>query len=155
MITGTIIGNLGRDAEVKQVGQSSAVEFSVASTQKSKGEDRTTWVRVTLWGKTGERVAQYLSKGTQVAVSGELTLREYQKRDGAAGVSLEMNGDRIKLLGKREGGQGRDARPAPSPSASSGGGGYSDADYGSDTPDDDIPFALNVTSDPRERWWAR
>lgn len=51
----------------------------------------------------------------------------------------------------------RDARPAPSPAASSGGGGgsYADADYGGDTPDDDIPFLSNVTGDPRERWWAR
>ena len=146
MITGTIVGNLGRDAETKNVGQSQVVEFTVASTQKRKGEDHTTWVRVVLWGKTGERVAQHLTKGAQVAVSGEMSLREYQKRDGGKGVSLEMNGDRIKLLGGkrdgvRSGGGASPTQPAQYGEEYEGGG------------DDDLPFLNNVTCEPVERWW--
>jgi single-strand DNA-binding protein len=106
LITATIIGNLGRDAETRQVGNDSVVSFSVASSRKVKGEDVTTWVRVSLWGKLGTSVAQYLTKGTSVAVSGQLASRTYEK-DGKTYHDIEIRGSDLKLLGsKRDSGDG-------------------------------------------------
>lgn len=144
MIIATIIGNLGRDAERKQAGQSTVIEFSVASTKKGKGGESTTWTRCQYWGKAGEAVAQYLSKGTRVAVSGELVMREYDKRDGGKGQSLELNVDRLQLLSAK--GERSESRQAPS----SGGGGSA----GYDDDPGDLPFIhCRLTRDGGEPWW--
>jgi single-strand DNA-binding protein len=102
MISATVVGNLGGDAESKPVGSTTVVEFSVASSVKVKGEETTTWVRCAYWGKPGEAVAPYLRRGQQVAVSGSLKLREYTKRDGASGSSLDLRVSDLKLIGKRD-----------------------------------------------------
>jgi single-strand DNA-binding protein len=61
----------------------------------SKGKDKpTTWVRVTVWGKTAEYVAQYIRKGSLVSVSGSIELREFESAKGK-GTSLEMNASSV------------------------------------------------------------
>ncbi len=113
MLIATLVGNLGRDAESKQVGQSNVVEFSVAHSRKVKGAESTVWVRCNYWGKPGEAVLPYLTKGKSVAVTGELTLREYTGRDGSAKSSLEMRVDQLQLVGGRsENGASRREEPA-------------------------------------------
>lgn len=114
MFFGTVVGNLGGDAVQKQVGESTVVEFSIASTHKVKGEKETTWVRCSYWGNAAEAVAQYLTRGQTVAVSGDLKLREYTTKDGKSGASIEMRVDKLQLCGKRE----DSARAAPQTSAS-------------------------------------
>ena len=103
MLSGFIAGNLGRDAETRQVGEDSVTTFSVASSRKVKGEEKTTWVKCSCWGKRGAVLAQYLTKGASVAVSGELALVEFTNRDGKTDKALEMRVSDIKLQGgKRE-----------------------------------------------------
>lgn len=94
-------GNLGRDAETKYVGESSVTEFSVAVKSGYGDKATTTWAKCAMWGDRGEKVAQYLTKGQAVGIVGELTLREYVKKDGANGASLEVRVSDMTLLGKK------------------------------------------------------
>ena len=96
-------GTLGRDAEVRVTpsGQS-VLNFTVANNIGFGDRQQTLWVRVALWGKRAEGSLQnYLKKGQQVFVSGELTQREYQANDGTTKASLELNANIVDLVGKR------------------------------------------------------
>ncbi|HYQ47109.1 MAG TPA: single-stranded DNA-binding protein [Polyangiaceae bacterium] len=159
MISAVVAGNLGKDAEVKSVGGQDVCSFSVASTTKVKGEDSTTWVRCSMWGSRGAKLAEYLTRGKAVCVSGGLTTREYEGK-----TYVELRVDDVKLMGGNKesgggssggsgrGGNSRGGKQSPPPSSGqSGGGGYDDHDYSGD--DDDIPFIANVSSDSRERWF--
>lgn len=137
-----IAGNLGKDAELRDAGQTSVCSFSVATSRKVKDEKITTWVRCSLWGKRGEGLAQYLSKGQKVAVTGELSTREY---DGK--FYLECRVDEVTLLGSagersgegRGAGNGSKEKPAPNREHDDDrGGGFDPGDYGGG--DDEIPF---------------
>lgn len=96
-------GTVGRDAEVRVTpsGQS-VLNFTVANNIGFGDRQQTLWIRVALWGKRAEGSLQnYLKKGQQVFVSGELTQREYQANDGTTKTSLELNGNIVDLVGKR------------------------------------------------------
>lgn len=99
----TIAGRLGKDAALRNTQQGDAVAgFSVA-VDDGRGQDkRTLWFDCSLWGKRGQALAQYLTKGTSVAVSGDLGTREYEGR-----TYLTVRVDQITLQG---GGQ-RDGEP--------------------------------------------
>jgi len=105
----TIVGHLGRDAEVKAVGERSVIKFSVAVTRKVKDAESTTWWNVAYWTKS-DKVASYLTKGTPVLVSGEPYLRDFDKKDGTKGQSLDLDAKEVKLLGGKQDGE---AAPAP------------------------------------------
>jgi single-strand DNA-binding protein len=110
----TIFGRIGRDAELRQTSSGTSVaQFSVALNVYNKsGESKPTWVRAAVYGGQADSLAQYLIKGTTVALSGDLVLREYDNRDGGRSVSLDMNVNAVSLLG---GGQKQEqpaARPA-------------------------------------------
>lgn len=83
MFKGFATGNLGKDAEVRQVGNTNIISFSIASTKKGYTkqdgtvvDDVTTWINVQKW--KGEGLAPYLTKGVRVAVSGEVEIREHE-----------------------------------------------------------------------------
>ena len=103
----TIVGYLGRDAELRYTPQGTAVcNFSVATTERRKdrsGEylDVTTWFNVSLWGGKAEATSQYLSKGKLVYIEGRLTQREYQDRDGNTRMSLDVNASDLQFIGPR------------------------------------------------------
>lgn len=122
MLTAFVTGNLGRDAELKDVNGEPLCKFSVASSRKGKGgKEETIWVSCTIWGKRGSALAQYLVKGQKVAVTGELSTHE-----GKNGKTyLEIRVAEIDLMG-RSGGQGRGSEPEPEPEPSSGGSGDPD-----------------------------
>jgi single-strand DNA-binding protein len=125
----TIAGNIGKDAETRRTQSGDAVtSFSIAVEDRIPKEKGTIWFRCSLWGKRGESLAQYLTKGSKVAVSGELSIEVYEGK-----TNLTVKADQVTLLG---GGQDdnvsrRDtARQAP---AGYGAGGRPDLD-------DEIPF---------------
>lgn len=100
----TIIGNLGKDPEVRFTpsGQANCA-ISVATTSKWKtkdGESRehTEWFRVVVWGKQAEHCGQYLAKGSKVYVEGELRTREYQDRAGETKRITELIARDVKFL---------------------------------------------------------
>jgi len=108
----TVAGNLGRDAEIKQTSAGPVLEFTVASSTKRGGNETTTWVRCSMFGKRGEALSRYLTKGTSVTVVGELSAREYQDKQGQTKTSLDVRASDIKLQG---GGQHRAPAPTREP----------------------------------------
>lgn len=135
-MSNTIIipGRIGKDAETKQVGDTTVTKFSVADDNHVKGEKVTTWWECSMWGPRGEKLAQYLTKGSAVTVVGTASFRQYEK-DGQSRVSAECRVGEITLLGKGEAGTGQQrqasAKPSPAPLKVSP----------DDVPfDDDIPF---------------
>lgn len=141
MNTATFAGNLGRDSEVRQTNSGSVTNFSVAVKMWSKDGDRTLWVSCAMWGDRGEKVAPYLLKGTAVTVSGDVDLRQYDKKDGSAGAELTLNVQRLTLQGSRGSRDGEGASPSPSPSRQEKTPQQADREKGKDDfGDEEIPF---------------
>ena len=105
MLNAVIAGNIGKSAETRNAGQSTVTSFAVAVEQRGRDGKKTQWVNCSLWGQRGEKLANYLTKGTRVCVSGELTTREYNGK-----TYLEINASDVTLLGggDRTSGQQRD-----------------------------------------------
>jgi single-strand DNA-binding protein len=127
-------GNLGRDVEVRQAGKSMVATFPLAITIGFGERQKTLWVRCNLWGARAEGgLIQYLKKGAQVAVSGELSENAFTGNDGIEKKSLEVNINSLDLIGGK-----RDSVPQPaSPSQPE----YKEPEQGQpDYQDEDIPF---------------
>ena len=106
-----IVGNLGRDPETRYLPSGEAVtNISVATTEtwkdKASGEKKeaTEWHRISFFGKLAEIAGEYLKKGSQVYVEGQLRTRKYQdKETGKDRYSTEIRADRMQMLGSRAG----------------------------------------------------
>lgn len=100
-----IVGNLGRDPELRYTPQGTAVcSFSVATSEKRKDkggdlQDLTTWFRITMWGKQAETASKYLTKGKPVYIEGRLRIEEWTDRDGNNRQSLEVNATDMQFIG--------------------------------------------------------
>jgi single-strand DNA-binding protein len=133
-----LIGNLGRDPEVRYTQSGAAVaNFTLATNEvwTDKGgerQERTEWHRIVVWGKQAEIVREHLAKGKQVFVEGSLQTRQWDDRDGNKRTTTEIRAARVLMLGRPEAGE---------PRAAGGGGGR---DVVADEPppagEDDIPF---------------
>lgn len=112
MQTITIAGRIGRDAELRTTQGGDAVCGFTVAVDTRQGRDKiTNWWRVSLWGKRGEALAQYLTKGASVTVMGEFSLGEY---DGKP--QLNVRASEIALQGGRQdGGQGGTRQQAKAP----------------------------------------
>ena len=96
-------GNIGSDAEVRFTSDGTAIaSWSIALTSGYGKNEKTTWLRCNMFGKRGETIAQYIKKGSQVGVNGEISLNTYKGKDGAEKTSLECNVQAVTLLGKKE-----------------------------------------------------
>lgn len=113
----SIIGRLGRDGEGKQVSGTALFEFSVAEDVGFGDRKTTNWWKVQLWGKQAEsRVVDFLTKGQQVAVFGEVTMREWTDKDGNKRLSPEIRANSVQLVGsKGDNAVPRDSEPAAPP----------------------------------------
>ncbi|HET6882366.1 MAG TPA: single-stranded DNA-binding protein [Pirellulales bacterium] len=154
-----LLGNLTRDPELRYIPSGTAVtEIGLAVNDRRKaanGEwvEETTFVDVTLWGRTAEIATEYLSKGSPVLIEGRLKLDTWQDKEGQKKSKLKVIGERMQMVGSKGqggGGQGGGGRAASRPAA----GGYDESDYGppaesygepsgagsSMPPEDDIPF---------------
>lgn len=139
----SFIGTVGRDAEVRYLPSGQAVlNVTVANNIGFGDKQQTLWVRVAVWGKRAEgSLKDYLKKGQQVFVSGELTQREYQANDGTTKASLELNANILDLVGGRgqEGRRSESSQPPQSQQQAPAQQGASHDNF--DAPyDDDIPF---------------
>ena len=115
-----IVGNLGRDPEVRHLPSGDAVaNIAVATTDKWKdkqtGEqkEQTEWHRISFFGKLAEIVGQYLTKGSQVYIEGKLQTRKYTDKDGVEKFATEIRADTMQMLGSRQGGDGGQQNNAP------------------------------------------
>lgn len=131
MKTVAIAGNIGKDAVLRTTQNGDKVlSWSVAVEERNGQDKRTIWFDCSLWGRRAEALAQYLTKGTRVGVSGELSTREH---DGRTYLTIRAN--EVTLLG---GGQSRDGMSdahRASYNAQAPGGGSQATDF-----DDSIPF---------------
>ena len=98
----SFIGNLGGDAELKQVGENTVLEFSVGDSTGFGDRKVTNWLRCGLWGTRGSKIAEYLTKGTKVFVSGELTLRPWTTSEGVERISPDVNVHSIDFAGGKQ-----------------------------------------------------
>ena len=134
-----ILGNLGRDPEVRFTQSGRAVaNFTVATTdtwmdQENGRQERTDWHNIVVWGKQAESCGQYLSKGRQVYVEGRIQTRSYGDRDGNKRYVTEIIAQRVQFIGGR-GGEGRSGQYE---SEGATGGGYEAPPV---PDDDDVPF---------------
>ena len=100
----TIAGNIGKDAVTRTTqGGDKVTGWTVAVEERNGQDKRTIWFDCTLWGKRGETLAQYLTKGGKVSVSGELSTREHEGK-----TYLTVKADQVTLLG---GGEQRESKP--------------------------------------------
>ena len=108
-----LIGNLGKDPELTYTPSGMAIaKFSVATSERKKNQqggwdEVTDWHNVTLFGKTAEAAGQYLSKGRQVYIEGRISYNSYE-RDGVKKYYTDILGNRMQMLGSREGGARQD-----------------------------------------------
>jgi single-strand DNA-binding protein len=136
-----LVGNLGRDPELRYTQNGQAVaNFTLATSESwtdKSGEktERTEWHRIVTWGKLAEMCAQYLSKGRTVYIEGRLQTREWEDRDGNKRQTTEINAGTVQFLG---GPRGEGAGPRPS--APGDGGDPGGSAGGPPAPEDDIPF---------------
>ena len=143
-----LVGNLTRDPELRYIPSGTAVsDIGLAVNDRVKRGDQwveeATFVDITLWGRTAEIANEYLSKGAPVLIEGRLKLDRWEK-DGQKHSKLKVVGERLQMLGSREGG-GRGGRSGGSSSGGSTGGDaphYDDSEQympaGGPPPSDDI-----------------
>ena len=107
-----LVGNLGRDAELRYTpGGAAVATLNMATTEvwndkAGQRQEKTEWHRVVLWGKIAESLTEYLTKGKQIYVEGRLQTRQWDDKDGNKRYTTEIRGDRIVLLGGGGGGGG-------------------------------------------------
>jgi len=105
-----IVGNLGRDPEVRFTPSGKAVaRFSVATTerwtdQQGQRQERTEWHNIVVWGRQAETCGQYLSKGRQVYIEGSIRSRSYDDKDGNKRYITEIIAQNVRFLGGGGGG---------------------------------------------------
>lgn len=151
-----VVGNLGRDGELKYLGSGTPViDFPVAVNerwrdQSGNQQEHTQWFRVSLFGKQAESLKPYLLKGKLIYADGRLRVREYTDREGNQRYSCDVRADNVQLLGGRrdegpanEGGPGGGSSYGGGGGPSGGGGGPATPPNSGDDPgfqDDDVPF---------------
>jgi len=161
-----LIGNLGRDPEVRYAPSGSAIcNVTIATSRnwkdKTSGErqEETEWHRVVFYDRLAEIAGEYLKKGRPVYVEGRLKTRKWTDKDGVEKYTTEIVADQMQLLGGREGGggggggaddggyanEGAPARPAARPAAAAARPPAAPrpapkSSTGFDGMDDDIPF---------------
>lgn len=121
----TVAGQLGKDAELKQVGQDNVLQFSVCDSQGR--EKPAIWWNAQLWGRRATSLQPYLVKGASVTITGTVTQREYTAKDGQKKISQDVKVNDVALQGSKR----QEEAPQAKTQASSG---FADMES-------DIPFA--------------
>jgi single-strand DNA-binding protein len=117
-----LVGNLGRDPEVRYIRDGTAVaNLRIATSEtwndaNGQKQERTEWHRVVAWGKLAEIAKEYMTKGRQVYVEGRLQTRSWDDREGNKRYTTEVRADQMIMLGTRgDGGSARDVGPDSAP----------------------------------------
>jgi single-strand DNA-binding protein len=137
----TLVGNLGRDPELRYTPQGTPVcSFTLATNERRKdrageNQDVTTWFRVTLWGRQAETASQYLTKGRPIYIEGRLRVEEWTDKDGKQRHTLEVHATDMQFIGSRGDEGGGSSVRTESPAS-----GRNEPVGGDDISDDDIPF---------------
>lgn len=158
----TLIGNLGKDPEVRAIPSGAKVaNFSIATTENYTGKDgvkvdKTEWHNIVMWRGLAEVAEKYLRKGSQVYIEGRLQTRSWDDQNGQKRYTTEIVADNMVMLGRPGGGGGaqreeggnfsqQNEQPAMPSRASGGGGGGGSGGYSAPSSmppqaEDDLPF---------------
>jgi single-strand DNA-binding protein len=138
-----LVGNLGRDPEIRYTTSGSAIaNVALATTdswkdkQSGDRQDKTEWHKVVMFGRLGEIAGQYLKKGSQVYIEGRLQTSKWQDKEGQDRYTTEIVANEMQMLGGRG---GSDAAFTPSQSSAPAPQAAVPMAAGNDL-DDDIPF---------------
>jgi single-strand DNA-binding protein len=145
-----LIGNLGRDPEIRYTQSGDAVaNFTVATSEQWTGQDgqrqeKTEWHQVVAWKRLAEICGEFLHKGSRVYIEGKLQTRKWQDQNGNDRYTTEVVAREMKMLTPRGEGQsgGGYSQGGDHTAGNQGGGGY-DGGFGQDLPPgtgDDVPF---------------
>ena len=142
-----LVGNLGRDPELRYIQSGQAVaNFSLATSDRwrdkeGNNQERTEWHRIVVWGKSAENCAQYLQKGRSVYVEGRLQTQEWEDKEGIKRKTTEVVAQTVQFLGGRGGAGGTGGESGGGPSGDSGSSGSGSGGGGSSgPPPSDVPF---------------
>ena len=145
-----LIGNLGKDPEVRHLeGGVAVARFPLATSESFKDksgqrQEKTEWHNIVLWRGLAEVAEKYLKKGQSVFIEGKIRTSQYQDKEGNQRYSTEIVADNMTMLGSRGGDSGNgsgDYQTPASSSASSGGGNYGGGASASQNDEpDDLPF---------------
>jgi len=140
-----IVGNLGRDPEVRYSANGNAfVNVTTATTeswkdrQSGERQEKTEWHRVVFFSRLAEIAGEYLKKGSQVYIEGRLQTRKWEDREGNERYTTEIVASDMQMLGGRGGGGAGDTQGAPADNFAADSGSPNKAQDGDF--DDDIPF---------------
>lgn len=144
----TLMGNLTRDPETRTTSSGQSVtNFSLAVSRSWKGQDgqtqeQTSFINCVAWGKAGEIIAQYVSKGNPLLVSGRLDQRSYDDKDGNKRQAVEVNVEDFNFIGSGSRGDDSSSQSAPRSSSSKKSDDVAPEDIDDDKPIDlsEIPF---------------
>jgi single-strand DNA-binding protein len=142
-----LVGNLGRDPEVRYSPSGQAVANVTLATSESwkdkttgEKQERTEWHRIVFFGRLAEIAGEYLKKGAQIYIEGRLQTRKWQDKDGNDRYTTEIVANDMQMLGSRSGAGAPSTEPVAEPAAAyEGGAGRGGRAQGPDF-DDDIPF---------------
>ena len=127
----TVLGNLGRDPELKYTPQGTPVaSFSICANERTRDGEKQNWYDVNVYGNSAEVVSQHLLKGDTVYVEGRLDAQAWKGRDGEPRLSMKLNTNNVQFVTKRRRDNGEQQAASAAPAA---------ADQPSDL-SDDIPF---------------
>lgn len=153
-----LLGNLGKDPEVRYTQSGSAVaNFSLATTRAYKSgeewKEETEWHNIVVFGRTAERCGEYLQKGSQIFLEGRLQTRKWEDKEGNTRYTTEVVANDVQFLGRTKGGGGGGGEGGggggprgPAPGGPRGGGGsgggedFPAPDTGGFDPNEDVPF---------------
>jgi single-strand DNA-binding protein len=130
-----IAGNIGKDAEVRNAGDSKVTSWSVAVDDGFGQNKRTIWFDCSMWGGRGENLAPHLTKGSKVAVSGEFSTREH---DGKTYMTIRVSD--VTLQGGGQGNQGDGGQRGGNDQSGGRGGSQGGSGGGGDDYGDEVPF---------------
>lgn len=113
-----LIGNVGGDPVIREVGDQKVASFTLATSERYRGKDGnpvtvTEWHNVSFWGKTAEVVQKYVVKGSQIYVEGKIKSEKYTDKEGNDRVAFRIRGEQMQLLGRKEEGSQQQSQPAP------------------------------------------
>jgi len=142
-----LIGNLGRDPEVRySAGGSAVANVTIATSEtwkdKVSGEkqEKTEWHRIVFFGRLAEIVGEYLKKGSQIYIEGRLQTRKWQDKDGNDRYTTEIVANEMQMLGSRGGAGIPNDSPTDTEAAPSQGSNKPATATATEDFDDDIPF---------------
>lgn len=139
----TLLGRVGKDAEVRTAGQNKVATFSLCTGGKYKTNDGreiddTAWHSIVAWRNLAELAEKYIRKGSQILVIGRLSYRKYTGNDGVERSVTEIIADKIELCGAKDSAPSQSPAPSPAPARPQ----YPTTPIVDDLPDDDtgLPF---------------